>query len=282
MGLFASTDWVMGLEPHYKSTVFGLVLIAGQTVSALCVLIGALALLSRTVLDDALASPDDWNDLSTVLLTATMMYCYLVVCQFVINWMGNTQDDVHWYLQRTANGWYAVSWLLVTFHLLLPLLLLTWRRVKRSPAALLIVCGVLLVTRAVDGFWTVNASGEDPTPLLLSRLSWLDLVLPVAIGCGWLAAFIWLLGRRPLGAESPYAAAGGGPCRLNAATDSDGGASRRGSGSRRRPGRRWPATCSASGRSCRSWPCSDCDGGRPSRRPSRRRRRPIGRRPRRR
>ena len=208
MGLFASTDWVLGLEPHYKSTVFGLILIAGQTVSALCVLIGTLAVLSRTVMDDGVASADDWNDLGTVLLTATMLYCYLVVCQFVINWMGDTQDDVHWYLQRTTNGWHAVSWLLVIFHLVLPLLLLTWRRVKRSPVALLAVCGVLLATRAVDGFWTINASGEDPTPLLLSRLSWLDVLLPATIGCGWAAAFVWLLGRRPLAAETPLFTAG--------------------------------------------------------------------------
>jgi hypothetical protein len=208
MGLFASTDWVLGLEPHYKSTVFGLVLVAGQGVSALCVLIGTLALLSRTVMDAGVASADDWNDLGTVLLTATMLYCYLVVCQFVINWMGNTQDDARWYLQRTSNGWHALSWLLVVFHLVLPLLLLMWRRVKRRPAALLAVCAMLLVTRAVDGFWTVNASGEDPTPLLGSRVSWLDVVLPVTIGCAWMAMFVWLLGRRPLAVERAIVPAG--------------------------------------------------------------------------
>jgi Ni/Fe-hydrogenase subunit HybB-like protein len=203
MGLFASTDWILSLEPDYKSTVFGLIIVAGQGVSGLCVVIGALCLLSRSLPASDAIRPDDWNDLGSVLLTVTMLWCYLVVCQFVINWMGNTQGDVGWYLQRMSNGWRVLSWILVLMHLVFPLLMLLFRRVKRNPIALLMVCGVLLAMRGLDGFWMVNASGAEATPLLWDRFSWMDVVAPVGIGAAWVAGFAWVLGRAPLMMERP-------------------------------------------------------------------------------
>jgi hypothetical protein len=198
MGLFASTDWILSLEPHYKSTVFGLIVIVGQGVSAMCVLIPAAFLMTRAAVDGArLISADCWNDLGTVLLTVTMLWCYLVICQFVVNWMGNTQAENRWYLHRLSYGWYPLSVVLVGVHLVLPFLLLLFRRVKRNPKALLALCIVVLAARGLDGFITINASGgDDPVPLL-SRLSWLDFAMPLGIGAAWLAVFLWLLERRP-------------------------------------------------------------------------------------
>lgn len=196
MGLFAATDWILALEPHYKSTVFGLLVISGQGVSALCVLIAALFMLSRHGLLESTVNPDAWNDLASVLLTATMLWCYLVVCQFIVNWMGNTQDENHWYLQRMSHGWYPLNCLIAVLHLLLPLLLLLLRGLKRNPLALALICLMLFGARALVGFTMVNASGADPAPLLSARFSWQDVVLPLAIGAGWVLGFIWMLDKR--------------------------------------------------------------------------------------
>ena len=208
MGLFASTDWILSLEPHYKSTIFGLIIVVGQGVSALCVLIASLYLLTRNNVPANTVGRDVWNDLANVLLTATMLWCYLESCQFIINWMGNTQDENRWYLQRLSNGWLILSGLIVVFHLLLPLGMLLIRRVKRSPSALFALSVVLLVTRGVDGFWMINASGADPSPMLSARFSWLDVVLPLAVGGIWVCGFIALLSRVPPVAEEAVLPAG--------------------------------------------------------------------------
>jgi len=196
MGLFASTDWILSLETQYKSTVFGFIVVVGQAVSALCVLIPAAWLLTRGRTPSPLISADDWNDLGTVLLTVSMLWCYLVICQFVINWMGNTQAENRWYIHRLSYGWCVLSIVLVGIHLLLPLLLLLFRRVKRNPAALVALCIILLCARGLDGFLAINASGgDDPVPLL-SRLSWLDFMMPLGIGAAWIAVFVLILLRR--------------------------------------------------------------------------------------
>jgi hypothetical protein len=196
MGLFASTDWILSLEPHYKSTVFGLIVIVGQAVSAMCVLIPVAFFITRSA-DPARTIPADvWNDLGTVLLTVTMLWCYLVICQFVINWMGNTQAENRWYIHRLSLGWYPLAVVLLGVHLLLPLVLLLFRRVKRNPVVLVALCCVLFLARGLDGFITINASGGDDAVPLASRFSWLDAVMPLGIGAAWIAVFIWNLRRR--------------------------------------------------------------------------------------
>ena len=44
---FASFDWVMSLDPHWFSTIYGVLVMGGQGLTALAVLIIALAWLSR-------------------------------------------------------------------------------------------------------------------------------------------------------------------------------------------------------------------------------------------
>ncbi len=196
MGLFASTDWILSLEPHYKSTIFGFIAIVGQGVSAMCILIPATFFLHRQSAPACTISQDVWNDLGTVLMTVTMLWCYLVICQFVINWMGNTQAENRWYIHRLSYGWHTLSVVLVVIHLLLPLLLLLFRRVKRNSTALLTLCIVLLCARGLDGFLMINASGGDGPVPLLSRLSWLDFVMPIGIGAAWIAVFVLILQQR--------------------------------------------------------------------------------------
>lgn len=203
MGLFASTDWVMSMEPQYKSTAMGLIVILGQGVSGLCVVIAALALLCPRILPKDTVSADDWNDIGSVLLTITMLWCYLELCQFIINWMANLQNSNIWYFHRMHNGWFALSWVLVGLHLVLPLLVLMSRTVKRTPSAMLVVCVILLITRGIEGFWAINPSGSESLPLLSARFSWLDVVLPIGVGGLWVAAYTFVLERAPLLIERP-------------------------------------------------------------------------------
>jgi hypothetical protein len=220
MGLFASTDWIMSLELDYKSTVFGMIIVAGQGVSALCVLIAALALLvtsdspTRTghLLPRHLDS-DEWQDLGSVLLTASMFLAYLVVCQFVVNWMGNDQPQVPWYYHRMNLGWYKLDWIMVALLLVMPLVLLLFREIKRRPRAMLIIAVLLLATRGLNEFTMTNAAGSEAMPMLRDRFSWLDVVLPIGIGGIWVLAFLWwlasgpvMLERQPEPEGAPYAA----------------------------------------------------------------------------
>ena len=45
---FASVDWIMSLDPHWYSTIFGFILVAGQGLAGFAFVIAVLAMLQRT------------------------------------------------------------------------------------------------------------------------------------------------------------------------------------------------------------------------------------------
>ena len=44
---FAAVDWVMSLDPHWGSTIYGLIFLVGQGLSALCFSIIMLTIITR-------------------------------------------------------------------------------------------------------------------------------------------------------------------------------------------------------------------------------------------
>jgi hypothetical protein len=186
---FAAIDWAMSLEPHWYSTIFGMVFLVGQALSAIgFAIILAYFYSHRKPLVDVI-TPKQFHDLGNLLLALVMLWAYIAFSQFLIIWSGNIAEEVTWYASRMHGGWNVIALLLITFHFGVPFLLLLQRRSKRRTEILSGIAFALLALRLVDLFWIVS-------PALHREgffLHWTDLVAPVAIGALWLAAFIWLL-----------------------------------------------------------------------------------------
>jgi hypothetical protein len=181
MGLtmsFAAIDWMMSLEPHWFSTIYGVIFMGGSALTALALAI-VLAALARegTRLADAV-SPDQFHDLGKLLLAFTMLWGYFHVSQFIITWSGNLPEEITWYLARTRGGWRIVTIGLVTVEFVLPFVILLSRRVKRRPMALAAVAGAMLVARLVDVHWMI----EPGFPAVGLAARWLDVAAFVAVG----------------------------------------------------------------------------------------------------
>ena len=117
---FAAFDWVMSLEPHWFSTIFGLLLIVGQGLSTFAFGIVILAMLaSHKPLSDY-ADADKFHDLGKLLLGFTMLWGYIMLSQYLIIWSGNIPEEVTWYLHRSSHGWGALSAALVLLHFFVP------------------------------------------------------------------------------------------------------------------------------------------------------------------
>ena len=190
---FASVDWIMSLDPHWYSSLFGIYFIGGHGVSALAfVVIVGLWLQRREPMSRAL-TPKHFHDYGKLLLAFVMLWAYFAVSQLLIIWSGNLAEETGWYLERVHGGWKYVTIALALFHFVLPFLLLLSRDLKRSAARLAGVAVLLLVMRWFDLYWQV-------APVFHHGLSphWLDLTLAVGLGGIWLGFLLRLLGRRPL------------------------------------------------------------------------------------
>ena len=119
---FAVTDWVMSLDPHWFSTIFGLMFTAGFGLSALAL---TTVVLSTVGPSGALAghlAPRHFHDFGKLLLAFTMLWAYLNFSQFLIIWSGNLPEEIPWYIERMHGGWGVVAVALVVGHFFLPFL----------------------------------------------------------------------------------------------------------------------------------------------------------------
>jgi hypothetical protein len=204
---FASVDWVMSVDPHWFSTIFGLLTLASMGLSALALAIAVLSLAAPAggVLGEAL-SAEPFHDLGKLLLAFVMLWAYLGFSQFLIIWSGNLPEEIPWYIQRIRGAWGGVALLLVVGHFALPFLLLLSRDLKRHGRLLARVAVVVLVMRLVDIIWLVapTFSGHAPAEAaathqgLTFALHWMDVAIPAGLAGIWLFAFARLLRARAL------------------------------------------------------------------------------------
>ena len=199
---FASIDWVMSLEPHWYSTIFGPLFGVGQLLSALSFGTVVLLLLAdRPPLAGLLGRPH-FRDLGSLLLAFVMFWAYLGFSQYLLIWSGNLPPENPYYLRRTQGGWQYLAVLILLGHFILPFVLLLSGDVKRTRSKLLAVAAMLLVMRAIDLYWMIAPAppfvGETGAVSFSQAFSWLDLAAPVGVGGVWLAAFLGQLQRRPI------------------------------------------------------------------------------------
>ena len=117
---FASFDWVMSLDPHWFSTVFGLLMVVGQGLSALTFTVAIGFRLSRTPAMESALTPNKFHDYGKLMFAFTMLWAYLAFSQFLIIWSANLPEEIPWYIRRFTNGWGPVSILLAVGPLHLP------------------------------------------------------------------------------------------------------------------------------------------------------------------
>jgi hypothetical protein len=191
---FMAVDWILSLDPNWFSTMFGLLFVAGQGLSAMAFLIALLVLLSyRRPMSDVL-TPRHLHDLGKFLLAMVMVWAYFSFSQFLIIWAGNLPDEIPWYLERLRGGWRYIALALVLGHFALPFALLLSRDLKRNFKLLASIAVFILFMRFVDLYWLVApdfSKGEF-------TVSWMDFTAPVALGGIWLWYFLTQLEKRPL------------------------------------------------------------------------------------
>ena len=191
---FMAIDWIMSISPHWFSTMFGLLFIAGQALNALAFVILLTVILARRKPLADVITPRHLHDLGKLMLAMVMVWAYFSFSQFLIIWAGNLADEIPWYVVRLHGGWEYVGLALVFLHFALPFALLLSREVKRSTELILGVSVLIIAMRFVDLYWLVMPDFRRAG----FGLNWMDIAAPVALGGIWLWAFTAELNKRPL------------------------------------------------------------------------------------
>lgn len=153
---FASVDWMMSLDPHWFSTLFGLWVMVSQALTALAFTIVIAFLVSRDGRMSQLITTAKFHDYGTLLYAFVMLWAYLSYSQFLIIWSANLPEEIPYYLQRLGGGWSIVMLVVVLGHFVLPWTLLLFRATKRASHRLVAVAVFMLLMRFVDTFWLIS------------------------------------------------------------------------------------------------------------------------------
>jgi hypothetical protein len=190
---FAAIDWVMSLSPHWASTIYGFLYVAGQLISSMSLMICVVVLLSRAPVFQGVLKPRYLHDLGKLLLAFVMLWAYFSFSQLLIIWSGNSPEEISFYRSRLYGEWGYVSVIILIFHFFVPFFLLLSRDLKRNPSLLPKVAMWLIFMRFVDIYWLTR---PEFTPSAIPSL-W-DLAAGLGLIGLWFFVFAWQLQKMPL------------------------------------------------------------------------------------
>jgi len=191
---FFAFDWLMSLDPHWYSTIFGLYFFAGSVMAFFAVLALVSIAGRRSGLLGAVVSEEHQHDIGKLLFGFVIFWAYMAFSQYMLIWYANLPEETGFFAQRLTGSWRTASIVLAMGHFVVPFFFLLPRAIKRSTGALAAVSAWLLVMHLLDLYWLVMPSlypnGMAPSLLDATAL----------IGCCgvFLAAFGGALRRQAL------------------------------------------------------------------------------------
>lgn len=191
---FAAIDWLMGLDYHWFSTMWGVYIFAGTALSSMCVLVLIITALRGAGYFQNVITVEHYHIMGKLMFAFTVFWAYIGFSQYMLIWYANIPEETVYFLRRNTENWQVLSTALVVGHFFVPFLMLLPNPGKRKPAFL---CGMaiwILVMHLLDMYIVVlpalHKSGVS--------VSWMDFASLAAIGCTLAAVFLKRLGDAPL------------------------------------------------------------------------------------
>jgi hypothetical protein len=183
---FAAFDWLMSLDPHWYSTIFGVYVFSGGLLSSIvaitliCVFMRRRGVLSKEI------THEHYHDLGKLTFAFMVFWAYVAFSQYLLIWYANIPEETIWYHARWIGSWKAISLLLVFGHFVVPFFIMITRPAKRNLAMMTTMALWLLFMHWVDHYWLVMPTLHQEG----AALSWIDVATMLAISglCVW---FIW-------------------------------------------------------------------------------------------
>jgi hypothetical protein len=187
---FAGFDWMMSLDPHWFSTMFGVWTFAGSMVSFFAALgLASLWLTKKGALTKTL-TVGNFHDIGKLMFGFIVFWAYISFSQYYLIWYANIPEETAWYLHRMHEGWDNIFSLIIAGHFILPFALLMSRHMKRRRAVLGLACGWMVLMHWVDLYYVIM-----PTLQHHLHFHWLDVTTVVGVGGVFIAFFVRQFGK---------------------------------------------------------------------------------------
>ena len=196
----ASFDWLMSLEPHWYSTIFGFYNITGLLTAGVAgIIVVSVHLHQRGLLPQL--NESHLHDLGKYLFAFSTLWAYHWLSQFLLIWYADMPEETVAYSVRFGGGWAFLFWLNIIAGWAIPFLVLLPRAAKRSAGHLFRVALWMLAARWLDIYMQIAPS----TGALHRGINVADVLVLIGFTCAFLLVLFRNLGSAPLLAKrDPY------------------------------------------------------------------------------
>jgi hypothetical protein len=153
----AAWDWLMSLDVHWFSTMFGWYVFSGIWLSAMItILMLVLYLRGEGYLE--YVNESHIHDLGKWVFAISFLWSYLFFCQFMLIWYANVPEEVTFFQHRWEHGYKFLMWTVFFINFALPMVFLMSRDAKRNRSFLIVICIIIFITHWLDIFFIVMPS----------------------------------------------------------------------------------------------------------------------------
>lgn len=184
-------DFIMSIEPHWFSTMFGWYTFAGMFITSLSALMFILAYLkSKGYLPEVTAN--HIQDVGKFMFAFSIFWTYLWFAQFMLIWYANLPEEVTYFMLRQDH--YKAIWLGAFFiNFIVPFIVLMTRDAKRKLGLLMFMSVVLFVGHWLDYFIMVIPGAmvqqSHGGHLIFGQVGWMEIGTTI----GFLGLFMYVV-----------------------------------------------------------------------------------------
>ena len=191
---FSAYDWLIGLDWHWFSTMWGPYIFAGAAGSSMSLLVLVItALRSAGYLKD-IVTIEHYHVMGKWMLSFTVFWAYIGFSQYMLIWYANIPEETEYFIRRNTESWNLLSLLLVIGRFFIPFAILLVRAPKRQPLKLCVIAAWIVFMQLLDMYIVIM-------PMLHRggvHLSLWDLVPLIAIGPTLAFVYLRIASKSPL------------------------------------------------------------------------------------
>ncbi len=183
----AAFDFLMSLDPHWFSTMFGVYCFAGlfySTLALTCIM--TIFLVNQGKLK-GLVNDNHLHDLGKFMFAFTVFWAYIGFSQFMLIWYANMPEETGYFMRRMVGNWMYVTVFLLIGKFMTPFFMLLPRDAKRNPKQLVRVGVFMMVAQWIDMLWIVQPEFYKNGP----KVGWIEL----GVTAGFVGVFFTLIFR---------------------------------------------------------------------------------------
>src|SRR5712671_5293569 len=142
---FGAYDWLLGLDYHWFSTMWGVYIFAGAAGSSMSLLVLVITALRNAGYLKDVVTLEHYHIMGKWMFAFCVFWAYIGFGQYMLIWYANMPEETQYYLARNTESWWNLSMLLVIGRFFGPFAILLLRSIKKHPRQLCYVAAWILL-----------------------------------------------------------------------------------------------------------------------------------------